>query len=103
MNKEELQSIVSNKQVEYENAKKQLAVIKKKEKAQEYYKANKEKKAEYQAQYHKKVTKEKRQQYHKNKPMIKCECCNKEFVKYDLDRHKTSKKYINNIRKMNNN
>jgi hypothetical protein len=67
-----------------------------KEKIIEYYKANKEKKAEYQAQYHKKVTKEKRQQYHKNKPMIKCECCNKEFNKDYLKRHKTTQKYIDN-------
>ena len=86
---------------EYENAKKQLSIIKRKEWNKEYYKANKEKKKEYQVQYHKKVTKEQRQQYHKNKPMFICECCNKEFNKCHLDRHKTSKKYINNMKRIN--
>ena len=72
-----------------------------KEKFREYYKANKEKKAEYRAQY--KITKEKQHQYYKNKPMFICECCNKEFNKSHLNRHKTSKKYINNMNQINDN
>jgi hypothetical protein len=33
----------------------------------------------------------------KNQAMFSCECCNKEFNKADLKRHKTTQKYINNI------
>jgi hypothetical protein len=85
-----------------------------KEYDKQYYKANKEKALEYKKEYVKankekiaeynKANKEKRaeydKEYRKNKPMFICECCNKEFKKYHLKIHKTSKKYINNMKQI---
>jgi tRNA A37 N6-isopentenylltransferase MiaA len=59
----------------------------------EYYKTNKEKISEYY-----KDNKERKAEYYKNKPRYQCECCNKEFNKSDLNRHKKSAKYIRNMK-----
>ena len=70
------------------------------EKMKEYYKANREKALEYKKEYDK-ANKEKTSEYYKNIPRYQCECCNKEFKKYHLKIHKTSKKYINNMKQIN--
>ena len=58
-----------------------------KEKIKEYYKANKEK------------IKKRKAEWYKNTPRYQCECCNKEFIK--IERHKKTKKYINNMKQIN--
>lgn len=77
-------------------AKKQYDEINKekiREYRKQYYKINAEKIREY----HKNITKEKRREYEQNKPMIKCECCNKDFNFSKLKKHKTTKKYTNTL------
>ena len=66
----------------------------------EYCKANKEKIKKRKAEYYK-ANKEKKAEYKRNLPKIVCECCNKEFNKPHLRIHKTSKKYINNMKRIN--
>jgi hypothetical protein len=68
--------------------------------SKEYYKCNQQKCLEYEKKYrkaNKEKIKEKKAEYQMNLPKIVCECCNKEFNKPHLNRHKTSKKYINNM------
>ena len=48
-----------------------------------------------------KANKEKIAESYKNRPKFVCECCNKEFNKPHLKIHKTSKKYINNMKRIN--
>ena len=81
-----------------------------------YYKANREKASEYKKEYYKinkekiikqkaeyqKANKEKIKEYNKiGRPRFECECCNKEFNKSHLKIHKTTKKYINNMKQIN--
>jgi hypothetical protein len=63
----------------------------KKQYIEEYYKSNKE------------YYKEKSAEHYKNTPRFQCECCNKEFTKPNLNQHKKTKKYINNMIQINDN
>ena len=73
-----------------------------KEYDKQYRKANKEKIKEYYKANEEKISKRKAEWY-KNTPRYQCECCNKEFVQHNLDRHKKTKKYINNMNQINDN
>ena len=75
-----------------------------KEKGQEYRKANKEKLAEYNKEYlksNKEKIAETQAERRKNMSKVACECCNKDFKKADFKQHVKTKKYINNMKQIN--